>query len=216
MTCSAQVTYSSKIVIAANNSATASRWVKLLHQAVIYSNWIDQKLKEDLKKFEGTDITSEGVFLESDIATAPNKEIEILDNVPSKGTGSLEEKNSNKYQSSTDANSDRTVSPKLSNKKSEQSGAQTIKYRAATDFVPITEESKEKVKAAPKKEDIERSMTNVVNELDFKFDDNVNFQSFEILKQLGAGAFGKVYKVSPTHLSLALTTACEGTEERQR
>lgn len=164
-----------------------------LYQAVVYANWVDQKLKEDVNKI--VESHENEISLESDIAHKPNEEITLVDEVTH--TKSTVSKSTTKI--STDASSDKGVSPKVSPNMSPRTqstlpGAKSgspERSRTAADFRMALEENK-----SDQNSKLKRSDTNtMISDKDLKLDEKVNFQSFEILKQLGSGAFGKVYKV---------------------
>ena len=100
-------------------------------------------------------------------------------------------------QISTDASSDKGVSPKVSPTMSprlqQSPGAKSDKpdrSQTAGDFRMAFEEKKTQQDS---KSAVRRSES-MITEKEMKLDDKINFQSFDILKQLGSGAFGKVYK----------------------
>lgn len=146
-----------------------------MYQAVVYANWVDQKLKEDVCKIEKS--SHDVISLESDIAHSPNEEITIVDDDPK--NRAISPKNLSAGTSNKSASP--KTSPGASPKKVERG-------RAVTDINKLEERKKG--------QDLKNNQNSNVSDEELKLDDTVNFQSFEILKMLGSGAFGKVYKVT--------------------
>ena len=179
-------------MIGANNPDTVTQWVTLIYQSVVYANWVDYMLKEDLKKFELTGSQRGEIYLDSDLNSQETEEIEILDEPALEKSPFKDEPSSGNHLGSTDTSSERIS---LKSSKDGEMRACRMTQRAVTDFTMSVEEGGGQASPVLKKDDLGQSIMTIARDLDFKFDEKVNFQSFEILKQLGAGAFGKVYKV---------------------
>ena len=165
----------------------ATQWVTYLYQAVVYAKWVEQKLKEDIIQLGRESIVE--IRLKSDIVNKPNEVVDVIDEerkVESAGKPPVS-------KISTDT-SDKGMSPKTSStlptrNPNSNGRLQLDRNRAATEFkIEVEEIIKEKA-------DYGRSQSTMLTDNDLKLDEKVNFQSFEILKLLGSGAFGKVYKV---------------------
>ena len=164
-----------------------------LYQAVVYANWIDQQIKEDVNKIERSDFTE--IKLASDISHKPNDVVVIEDYEETKEQRDQKSSTQKKpiTQVSTDTGSDKGTSPELSPTSSKSSKPNPVdRNRAVTDFRMNIEENK---KEQNLKADFARN-NSMIPSSEMKLDDTINFNSFEILKMLGSGAFGKVYKVA--------------------
>jgi len=176
--------------------------VTYLYQAVVYANWIDQKIKEDVNKIERSDFTE--IKLASDISHKPNDVVVIEDYEETKEQRDQKSSTQKKpiTQVSTDTGSDKGTSPELSPTSSKSSKPNPVdRNRAVTDFRMNIEENK---KEQNLKADFARN-NSMIPSSEMKLDDTINFNSFEILKMLGSGAFGKVYKVALLMIALELT-----------
>ena len=194
-----QIYYSSRIILAALDDNVVSTWVTYLHQAIVYANWVEQKLKEDLNQFDRSSIFE--VNLKSDIANQPNEEVILKDQDRNFQTPAKKPKTKN----STDVSSEKEVSPKILSAAMPKTAAflrspnelASSRWRAGTDFKMEIEETKNEHML---KSDVSRTQTTMFTDSELKFDDKITFQSFEIIKMIGSGAFGKVYKVKLKHI----------------
>ena len=151
---------------------------------------MDQKLKADVNKLERSSQIE--ISLESDIAHNPNEEITIIDEDPKVQSATLKINPQNVPISPLNQSSSSKVSPSTSPTKPLTNNTKGDRARAITDFKTAKEENKKEQDA---KTDNKINENTMVSDEELKLDDVVNFQSFEIIKLLGSGAFGKVYKV---------------------
>ena len=137
--------------MACKNEETANKWVTYMIQGVVYANYLEDKLKEEMNKNENESVVTEYIQQNTE-------EIELEDNSPVKVENG--EKKANGY------------------------------YEDAK--MPDDRRREEGKTAERRRGDIDPQDQEDLNKL---VDEKVNFNSFEILKVLGSGAFGKVYKV---------------------
>jgi Serine/threonine protein kinase len=183
--------YHKKHIMACNNEDVANKWVAYLNQGVAYATYIEEKMKKELQSVDGAS------SLVSSFIETPTEELELEDPVRGNLFYSVQEpakvekeKPPNKNFFKTTDNLD--TRPSSGN----TSTASTFSNGSKGKGSPKSEERKEspKTSGSDTSEEMREKMKDEAD-LSKLMDEKVNFSSFQVLKVLGSGAFGKVYKV---------------------
>jgi serum/glucocorticoid-regulated kinase 2 len=165
--------YTSRYIFATRSEEAINQWVKYIYQGAIYALFVEDKLKETVTKMAENFDNS----MEQDMIQKNQECIEIID------TEVLTPINAQSSSSGTGA-------------KSQEGSPSRVKLQKDGETGEIVLDVKAEDKAlGPKGVRLKPQDIQDLEELNRFVDEKINFKSFDVLKILGQGAFGKVYKV---------------------
>ena len=181
--------YTKKFIFATKSEEPINEWVKYISQGTVYTNYIEDKLKETVSKL-GQDIESieneqNSLLHDTQKAQEIIEIIDKLDNNMNPINNNFNAPLVNRNEKTSDY-----VSPDPQRKSPSKKGDNEAirNFKSSDDYGNNSQNFEEVIKL---KEQDRKDL----DEINKFIDEKVNFKSFDIIKVLGSGAFGKVYKV---------------------
>ena len=161
--------------------------MKYIYQGTLYTLYVEDKLKEALSRL-GDNAENDQDALSNDSQKA-QETIEIIDKKISPANAKVD--NIFNLSTSSGEKSPDNGSPNSRRKSSYKKGDEEIVINIKTN--DENGNNFHNLAAGVKLKDQDRRNLEEINKF---IDEKVNFKSFDIIKVLGSGAFGKVYKVN--------------------